>query len=111
MEMAVDLMVIPRSISSCLDVSKSCHDDPPRVGESHLSGLGTGNNTSLGDERVGKGRLSVIDMGNNRHVSDVGRSVHCFVSGGFGYGLSYSLRPRISSTVKLGVSTGSHTHI
>ena len=48
----------------------------PGVGETHLTGLGTGNDTSLGHERVGKGRLAVVDVGNNRHVTDVGGAVH-----------------------------------
>jgi hypothetical protein len=73
-------MVIPRSISSCLLVSfdAGISDDQslPSVGESHVTSLGTGDNTSLGNQRVGKGRLSVVDVGDNRHVSDVGRSVH-----------------------------------
>jgi hypothetical protein len=48
----------------------------PGVHESHVTRLGTGNDTSLGDQSVGKGRLSVVDVSDNRHVSDVGRSVH-----------------------------------
>ena len=44
--------------------------DLPSVGESHVTGLGTSDNTGLGDQRVGQGRLSVVDVSNDRHVSD-----------------------------------------
>jgi hypothetical protein len=79
MEMAVDLMVIPRSISSCLYVSPVLfwtHGNLPGVHESHVSRLGSGDDTSLGDKGIGKGGFTVIDVSDNRHVSDVGRSVH-----------------------------------
>lgn len=79
MEIAVDLMVIPRSISSALRYelcSTSQHMDLPGVHESHVSRLGSGDNTSLGDKSIGKGGFTVIDVGNDRHVSDVGGSVH-----------------------------------
>jgi len=46
------------------------------VRESHVSSLGTGDNTSLGDQRVGEGGFTVVDVGNDRHVTDVGGSVH-----------------------------------
>ena len=48
----------------------------PSIGESHVTGLGTGNDTGLGDKGVGKGGFTVVDVGNNRHVTDVGGSVH-----------------------------------
>ena len=44
--------------------------DLPSVGESHVTGLGTSDNTGLGDQRVGQGRLSVVDVSDDRHVSD-----------------------------------------
>ena len=46
------------------------------VHETGVTGLGTSDNTGLGDERVGKGGFSVVDMGNDRHVTDVGGLVH-----------------------------------
>jgi len=46
------------------------------IGESHFSGLGTGDNTGFGDQGVGKGGFTVIDVGNNGHVSDVPFFVH-----------------------------------
>ena len=48
----------------------------PGVHESHVSRLGTSNDTGLGDKGIGKGGFTVIDVSDNRHVSDVGRSVH-----------------------------------
>ena len=45
------------------------------VGETHVTGLGTCDNTGLGYQRVGQGRLSVVDVGNDRHVTDVGGAV------------------------------------
>lgn len=48
----------------------------PSVGETHLTSLGRGNNTGLGDKGVGKSRLAVVDVGNDRHVTDVGGLVH-----------------------------------
>ena len=52
------------------------NQDAPSVGESHVTGLGTGNDTSLGHERVGKGGFTVVNVRNDGHVTDVGWSVH-----------------------------------
>ena len=46
--------------------------DLPSVGESHVTGLGTSDDTGLGDQRVGQGRLSVVDVSDDRHVSERG---------------------------------------
>lgn len=45
--------------------------DSPSVSESHVTSLGTSDNTSLGDQRVGQGGLSVVDVGNDRHVTNL----------------------------------------
>jgi len=46
------------------------------IGETSITCLGLGNDTSLADERVGKSGFTVVDMSNNTHVSDVGFVVH-----------------------------------
>jgi hypothetical protein len=46
------------------------------IGESHVTSLGTSDNTGLGDEGIGQGGFTVIDVGDNGHVTDVGGSVH-----------------------------------
>mmetsp|Transcript_14922 Transcript_14922/g.26360 ORF Transcript_14922/g.26360 Transcript_14922/m.26360 type:complete len:806 (-) Transcript_14922:95-2512(-) len=46
------------------------------IGQTGITSLLNGHNTSGGDERVGKGRLTVIDVGNNGHVTDVVLLVH-----------------------------------
>ncbi|KAK1256398.1 hypothetical protein MKX07_008657 [Trichoderma sp. CBMAI-0711] len=43
---------------------------------SGLTSLGSGNDTSLGQQGVGQGGLAVIDVGNDGHVSDIGGLVH-----------------------------------
>lgn len=43
---------------------------------SGVTSLGSGNDTSLGQQGVGQGRLAVIDVGNDGHVSDIGGLVH-----------------------------------
>lgn len=46
------------------------------VGETSLTGLGTGNNTSLGDQGVSQGGLAVIHVSDDGHVADVTLLVH-----------------------------------
>jgi len=46
------------------------------VGETGLTGLGSGNDTSLGHERIGQGGLAVVNVGNHGHVADVPLLVH-----------------------------------
>jgi hypothetical protein len=46
------------------------------IGETSLTSLGSGNNTSLLDKGVGQGRFTVIDVSNNGHVTDIGDLVH-----------------------------------
>lgn len=43
---------------------------------SGVTSLGSGNDTSLGQQGVGQGRLAVIDVGNDGHVADIGGLVH-----------------------------------
>ena len=48
----------------------------PGVGGPGLSGLGTGNDTGLGQQGVGQSRLAVVDVSNNTHVTNVMLLVH-----------------------------------
>ena len=46
------------------------------VSETGLSGLGSGDDTGLGNEGVGKSGFSVIDVSDDRHVTDVALAIH-----------------------------------
>ena len=50
----------------------------PGVSGPGLSGLGGGDDTSLGHQRVCQGGLAVVHVGNHGHVSDVPLLVHAF---------------------------------
>ena len=48
----------------------------PGVGGPGLTGLGAGNDTSLGQKGVGQCGLAVVDVSNNTHVTNVMLFVH-----------------------------------
>lgn len=72
----VGLTLVVHGKSSGLDSDTTLLLIRTSIGVASITSLGTGNDTSLANDRVGHCGLTVIDVSNNRHVTDVGLVVH-----------------------------------
>jgi len=72
----VGLTLVVHGKSSGLDSDTTLLLIRTSIGVASITSLGTGNDTSLANDRVGHSGLTVIDVSNHRHVADVGLMVH-----------------------------------